>query len=195
MSDQTKEKLSAYLDDELELAQLSRLAGELEGNDELRGKLNRYALISETIKGNCSNCNAAEIVDTVHDSLEEEPTVFAPSQVDKPVNTTWKTYLGGAAVAATVAALAVFNIGSFNNQQATGIDEFPVTVNVQNTAPAPYRAGIAQRASTKWKTGSAASPEIEDELNQFLIDHSEYTTQSGIPGLLPYATIVVYDKQ
>lgn len=194
MSDETKEKLSAYLDGELELSELSRLNEKLNGNTELRSKLNRYALISETLKGNCSNCNAAEVVDKVHTALDGEPTVFAPAQVGKQTGTGWKTYAGGAAIAATVAALAVMNIGLFT-QNGAGVEEFPVTVDVQHAVTPSFSASMAQRASTKWTTSNSSSPEIEDELNQFLIDHSEYTTQSGIPGLLPYATFVVYDKQ
>jgi hypothetical protein len=136
-------------------------------------------------------------VDFVHEALQQEPTVFAPGRAVKKAPAPWKTYVGGAAIAATVAALAVFNISLFN-QPHSPVEEFPVTVDALNANPAslplPYFGELSQRASTKWTTRNSASPEIEDELNQFLIDHSEYTTQTGTPGLLPYATFVVYDK-
>ena len=194
MSEKMKEKLSAYLDDELQIEHLSQFSHELQGNSELRSKLNRYALISEAIKGNYGVNNAADIADSVHRALEHEPTVFAPAMSKKSSSSLWKTYVGGAAIAATVAALAVMNVGLFNQQDGS-IEQFPVTVDVQNINSSQFAAGLSQRASTKWATDESATPEIEAELNQFLIDHSEYTTQSGVPGLLPYATFVVYDKQ
>ena len=194
MSEEIKEKLSAYLDDELEIEHLSGLHRDVLNSPEYRAKLNRYALISETLKGNRSNCDAADIINNVQQSLENEPTVFAPAAIKKPASTSWKTYVGGAAIAATVAAVAVLNIGAFN-QSDSQVEEFPVTVEVNSFNPGPFNAGLSQKASTKWTTSNVSSPELEDELNQFLIDHSEYTTQSGIPGLLPYATFVVYDKQ
>ena len=194
MSEEIKQKLSAYLDDELEIEHLSGLHRDIVNKPEFRAKLNRYALISETLKGNRSNCDAADIINSVQQALEKEPTVFAPSAVKKPSGPTWKTYVGGAAIAATVAAVAVLNISSLN-QSDSDLNEFPVTVDVQNFTPKPFNAGLSQKASTKWSTANTSSPELEDELNQLLIEHSEYTTQTGIPGLLPYATFVVYDKQ
>lgn len=194
MSEEMKEKLSAYLDDELQVESLSKFSRDLKESSELRSKLNRYTLINEAIKGNYSDCNAASIADSVHQALTNEPTVFAPAMNKKSSPSQWKTYVGGAAIAATVAALTVMNIGLFNQQDGS-IEEFPVTVDVQNINPSQFAAGLSQRASTKWSSNESATPEIEAELNQFLIDHSEYTTQSGVPGLLPYATFVVYDKQ
>ena len=194
MSEETKEKLSAYIDDELQTGELPHIDRQLESDAELRNKLNRYALISETIKGNCNHCDAASIADRVNDSLTNEPAILAPVVRKRPTNQ-WKTYLGGAAIAASVAALAIINIGSLNQQNAE-VEVFPVTADINTaTGRTPFAAGFSQKASTQWSTDSNTPPEIEDELNQLLIDHSEYTTQSGIPGLLPYATFVVYDKK
>ena len=194
MSEETKEKLSAYLDDELHATQIRLLDKQLLTDTELRKKLNRYALISESIKGNYGHCNAEGVADAVHAALKAEPTVIAPPVLRKKSSSQWKTYAGGAAIAATVAALAVLNIGSLN-PELDNAEQFPVTVDVSQTTASPFAAGLSQKASTQWTTAQSATPEIEDELNRFLIDHSEYTTQSGVPGLLPYATFVVYDKK
>ena len=194
MSEDIKEKLSAYLDDELHETQTRLLDQQLLTDEHLRSKLHRYALISETIKGNCNHCNAEGVAEAVHAALKQEPTIIAPASVRQKPASQWKTYVGGAAIAATVAALAVLNISSLSPEQGD-LEQFPVTVEVSPTTALPFAAGLSQRASTKWTTAQSSSPEIEDELNRFLIDHSEYTTQSGVPGLLPYATFVVYDKQ
>lgn len=195
MSEQAKENLSALLDNELDASQANNLNQRMQEDSTLRVKLNRYALISESLKGSRCEYNAANVADSVSQALANEPTVLAPSRTASAAPAGWKTYFGGAAVAATVAALAVMNISSFNSPDAP-VNQFPVTVDTTSTTAPTFVNGMTQRASTRWTTESAqASPEVEAELNQLLMEHSEYTKQTGVPGLLPYATIVVYDKQ
>ena len=209
MSDEIKEKVSAFLDGELEERQLASLSEQVESSPQLRSQLNRYALISESIKGNVVTTNAEGIADTVSKVIEDEPAIIAP--VARPPagkspaapEAGWKTWFAGGAIAATVATLALINFDILEMQQGAG-ESFPVTVQVQpqlqhQSQPfkQPVMNGFAQPASTQWSISRKHSPEpeVEQELNQFLIEHSEYTNQAGMPGLVPYATFVVYDKK
>ncbi|MGD2118835.1 MAG: sigma-E factor negative regulatory protein [Chromatiales bacterium] len=199
MRDDTKQIISAFLDDELEAHELGHLTGKLKQDAGLRATLNRYSLISEAIKGECSDCNAASISVRVQQQLEQEPTVFAPNNL-KPAMPTWIKPAAGAAIAATVAVVAVMNFANLSPQQPNLPAAFPVTVDATAVKSPSYTAyPLVQRASTQWRLESSSQqpqhPGIEAELNQFLIDHSEYTTQAGVPGMLPYATFVVYDKK
>lgn len=201
MSSDINEKISAFIDDELEQSEFETVRKRFEQDKTVQLTLNRYALISESIKGNDCSHNAQSVAELVSQQLKDEPTVLAPTKPKtRNQKESWKTYFAGAAVAATVAAVAVFNVGSFSASDAQ-VEQFPVTVSVSpssNVRPVMID-NMALPASTKWTTQNASSSvhsdEIEKELNQFLMEHSEYTTQSGIPGMLPYATIVVYDKQ
>jgi len=210
MSDEIKEKVSAFLDGELDERQLAALSEQVKNSAELRSRLNRYVLISESIKGNAVSTNAEGIVESVSKLIEKEPAIIAP--VARPVaagksstvpEAGWKTWFAGGAIAATVATLALINFDILEMQQGSS-ESFPVTVQVQpqsQTQSQPFRQpvmnGFAQPASTQWSISRKHSPEpeVEKELNQFLIEHSEYTNQAGMPGLVPYATFVVYDKK
>ena len=196
MSEHMNEKISAFLDDELEVSEIEMLSKNLEANTDVKLRLNRYALISESLKGNQITSNAHNIAHLVQQQLENEPTVLAPARTkNSKLNESWTTYFAGAAVAATVAAVAVFNFGSLTQSGNVPTEQFPVTVSV-SPGQKPFMAeNLSLPASTKWTTQDGQSAEIERELNQLLMEHSEYTTQTGIPGMLPYATIVVYDKQ
>ena len=192
MSDDINEKLSAYLDEELEVKDLNFLEAQLTTESELKDKLNRYALISEAIKGNENLYDASSVMGRVSKQIENEPTILAPSNLRKPKLPNWLKPVSGAAIAATVATIAVLNFNQFaNNDPVT--EQFPVTVDVSTVTSSPFMAGLPQRASTQWTTREN-NQEIEEELNQLLIDHSEFTNQAGVPGLVPYATFVVYDK-
>jgi len=204
MSDEIKEKVSAFLDGELDTQQLAALSDQVNNSPQLRNRLHRYVLISESIKGNAVTTNAEGIVDTVSKALEDEPAIIAPvarPSAARPATPEagWKTWFAGGAIAATVATLALINFDILEMQQGT-TESFPVTVQVQSQSQPfnqPMMNSFAQPASTQWSINRkhTAEPEVEQELNQFLIEHSEYTHQSGMPGLVPYATFVVYDKK
>lgn len=199
MSDDIKELLSAYLDGELDEGNLDKLKRNFQANPQLNAKVNRYAFISESLKNQSSHQGPISIVDQVSQVLDSEPTILSPKNL--PVKSslpTWVKSVSGFAIAATVATVAILNLGDLI-QNNNSLEKFPVTVDVKPTVVNPFDSArmpkkFSQRASTKWVTGSY-SPEVEAELNQFLINHSEYATQTGIPGLLPYTTFVVYDKE
>ena len=195
MSDQFNEKISAFLDDELELSEMEGIRKKFEQDSDVQLRLNRYALISESLKGNHNVSDAQKVAEQVRKRLINEPTILTPTRPNKtnPVDN-WKTYFAGAAVAATVAAVAVFNFSSLTQPDLPS-EQFPVTVSVSPVVKPFMAENLSLPASTKWTTQENQSEEIERELNQLLMEHSEYTTQSGIPGMLPYATIVVYDKK
>ncbi len=207
MSDEIKEKVSAFLDGELDPQQLAVLTDRINNSPDLRGRLNRYVLISESIKGNSVTANAQSIADSVSRAIEDEPAIIAPVMPPPAANsataheTGWKTWFAGGAIAATVATLALINFDILELHKETA-ESFPVTAQVQpqfqhQFQPRPLFNSFAQPASTQWSISrdQVQEPELERELNQFLIEHSEYTHQSGMPGLVPYATFVVYDKK
>jgi sigma-E factor negative regulatory protein RseA len=204
MSDEIKQKVSAFLDGELDTKQLAALSDEVESSPQLRSRLHRYVLISESIKGNAVSSNAESIADSVSKAIEDEPAIIAPvtrPPAARPATSEagWKTWFAGGAIAATVATLALINFDILEMQQGPK-DSFPVTVQLQPQSQPfnqPMMNSFAQPASTQWSISRqhTAEPEVEQELNQFLIEHSEYTHQSGMPGLVPYATFVVYDKK
>jgi len=44
---------------------------------------------------------------------------------------------------------------------------------------------------TKWET---STPDVEQTLNAFLVEHGEFAPQSGMNGLMAYAKFVSYDS-
>lgn len=206
MSDKTNEKISAFIDAELKQQDYATLADSMASTTS-RDKAQRYLMVSEILKGQASEVNARNVVDSVSRALQLEPTVLAPIDRKQSHTAGWKTWFAGGAIAASVAMLSLFNLGVISTgpgqapAQFPGQfpEQFPVTVAVkppETSLNNPYATAMAQPASTQWTTAgqSVSAAEIEKELNRFLIEHSEYTNQAGMPGMLPYATFVAYDK-
>ncbi len=197
--------LSAYLDEEISETDFKQLQQYLAQNPQAGEQLHRYALISESIKGQSQQLSAACIASRVSTALQDEPVVLAPQSRRRQPVSPFKRQLAAVAIAASVATIAILNVGSLL-QDDSSPGNFPVTAGVsapsassladlsfQPVSSGSLVAAKSQQPATQWKTLSN-HPEVEEELNQLLMDHSEYTHEAGVPGLLPYATIVVYDK-
>jgi len=120
--------------------------------------------------------------------LADEPTILAPAHSGRDASSQhWWRPAAGIAIAASVAALAVvFAPGLMQSPSGT------VSPGIASThvplAATPVRMEVSQ--GTRWTDGQ---PAVEDKLNGYLADHSEFGVQGGAPSLIPYASFVSYD--
>jgi sigma-E factor negative regulatory protein RseA len=180
MNDGEKEKVSALLDGELPPGEVGRVVGSISAHGELREAWDRYHLIGDVMRGEAARTASRGIADAVAERIREEPTVLSP-----PVRTTfrpprWLRPAAGGALAASVAVAAVLLAPNIVPQP--GLDN-PV---VRTTAPATPVGGDG----TRWRH---LDPEVESDLNRYLVDHGEYVAPGAVHRVLPYASFVSYD--
>jgi len=138
------EHLSALLDDEVGSFEQKRVLNELSSDDAMRDKLARYSLIGETLRSGRSAVTAdASFLAGIQDQLTSEPayseTVLqdqlqarAQKQDNSAKNDgSWLRPVGGFAMAASVAALAVIG---FQNYIANPDSAKPTTEMVATNA-------------------------------------------------------------
>lgn len=82
MQEQINEKLSLLFDDELSSTQAVSLLKSVRQEPELQAKLERYALISQALKGEQSAVAGKDFLERVHQQLEQEPVYFLPRKKD-----------------------------------------------------------------------------------------------------------------
>ncbi len=108
MSDTLHNQISAFLDGELPEHEAELLVRRLCSSEELRGVAARYSVIGEVMRGDDLR-PASDIAARVMDSVSREPSITE----GKPwLSGLWRP-LGGVAVAATVAGLALFSLQNF----------------------------------------------------------------------------------
>lgn len=137
MNETKHEQLSAFMDDETEGRQ-QELVDDLLRDPELLDTWSRYHLISDCLQRNMPAQVDRELPEKVAAALESEPAILAPTRfpatVVKPV--------AGFAIAASVAALAIFGIQQqqVNAPQAIPgnalLDTVPGAASGGATAPA-----------------------------------------------------------
>jgi len=189
MNREIREQMSALLDSELAPHEMTGTLKQLSADDTLRQTWDRYHLIGDVMRGEGVRPSALGVADAVRERLAQEPAILAMPKpaVAAASERPWLRPLAGAAIAASVAVLAILTVPKFTEQglpeqQPIQVASVPVT-----TMSTP---SYATRVSSRWK--NLAQPKVESKLNSYLVDHSEYASLGGMGDLLPYTTFVSY---
>ena len=186
MTNDTEERLSALIDSELSPALTTDTLAHLKQSSTLRKTWDRYHLIGDAMRGEGVRLSAEGVAETVREQVLKEPAIVAspvPFKLPKKFRHRALRPLAGAAIAASVAAVAVFTLPRLTGElPAAG----PVQVVSKARPPVPYTSQIG----TRWK--NLAEPALESKLNRYLENHSEYASSGGM-GVVPYSAFVSYD--
>ena len=197
----TNERLSEFVDGELQGPARDRVMDALYGNPEIRRAWARFHLIRDAVRGVGPVPGAEAIAERVSAVLSDEQIVhFKPRSRRRGLHP-----LSGLAIAATIASIAILGIhrlddGGVQSRSVAGGSR-PEPVVADSVAAAPDRT-VSRVASTaahpagsdearlQW---SDIAPQAEARLNVYLVNHNEY---AGIEmrGVLPYVRIVGYQS-
>ena len=167
MNEDRKERISALVDDEISLRDVADITTDSEAKDLFA----RYALISDAIRGDAPSGLGDSLLERVRSDLAAEPIALAPKQRKEG----WKP-VTGLALAASVATVAILGLRAIE------------------TPPQPdLVAGRSVQTTSTSNRWDVEQPAVEAKLNEYLVNHSEYTGY-GVQGMLPYARIVSYDS-
>jgi sigma-E factor negative regulatory protein RseA len=177
MTDSIKEQLSACLDGELPERELAMLCRQVDQDAQLRASMGRYALIADTLRTAkpkpVSQNFAAGVMMRVR--AEATPTTSAaPFHVSAATLRRLRP-VAGVAIAASVAALAVFSV------QRTGVLPADVAETGRGNTMADTQA--VDEMTDRYvvpalpSTGSAFIPATR--LTNYVVAHSEYSSPLG----------------
>ena len=201
MTEKHGDLTSALLDGELDRDSQLRAVSQMlaAGTDELQ-RFGRYRLRGAVMRGE-SSVLAASAAGQVPVALQEEPVVLAPPP-KQPRR--WVRPLGGLAVAASVATLAVVVAPQMLTRATPEAQPVNLAADVSPAAIAPQLVAAgpaADRATgsdgpaqilTRWQ---ALDPALEERLNRLVIEHHEFGGRTGINGPVPHIDFVGYDAR
>jgi len=172
MTDALNEQLSACLDGELAPAELDLLLKRLERDPELRQTLGRYTAVGEAMRQAKPAIASRSFADKVMAAVDQEPAVARRRVRIPPVLLRSLRPVAGIAVAATVAAVAIFSV------QQAGVAPGPVVASEPSTAPTALVAQSDDEAASYIvptnTTQSAFVPATR--LTNYVVAHSEYSS-------------------
>lgn len=176
-----KEQVSTWMDGEITAGEARAAVEHTCTDPDARRIWGRYHLIRAALQNEAGPLGLEGVAEAVQQRLIGEPTVLAPRRAIG--RDTIRLSVKGAAMAASVAALAIAGL------QWGGVPE--------STAPGPVADAVERGdylhrvAATRWDT---VSPEVEGDLNLYLIEHGEFMPASRMNGMMSYVRFVGYDS-
>jgi sigma-E factor negative regulatory protein RseA len=170
-----KEKISELLDDELNDLEHYRLMQTLEDNRELRGVWERYHLMRAALRKELDIMVSPNLADRVGESIRAHQPVMA-RPAGRPFRfPRYSRAAAGLAIAASVAAVAIITLQPLS---PSGVPESPMALQ-----KSPVLAGLSEPAKL-------VKPQRQGTLNTYLVEHSEFTPNAGMNGMMSYVRIV-----
>jgi sigma-E factor negative regulatory protein RseA len=168
MTDLTREQLSAFVDDELETGEAELLVRRLNADFDLRGAALRYALMGDAIRGDLLAGDPRDLPGRISRAIGADKAPIGAGD-RRPFRGLLRP-LAGAAVAASVAVVAILSLSSPGEQ---------VPVPAEVTVPDSPAVMIAPASpSAIFRAGSPT------QLNRYYLNHSQYATALGGQGSL-----------
>ncbi len=178
MSEYLRDQLSAFVDGELPRHEIELLFKRLDGNAELRATLARYTVIGESLRTRASEGPSRTFAERVRAAvLANGPLAAGLVGSATRLQWRWLKPVAGMAVAATVAAVALFGLQSL---QSPALDESP-----QVAARTPQTVVIGEPSSTESPSYTVPVPVSANSLvnaarlTDYVVAHSEYSSPLG----------------
>lgn len=208
MSDKKLEELSALVDGEASELEVRRILNNIEQDQVLCQKWARYQLSSAVLKGETHGCaqqwSTMDLSARVALALESEPVLHAAADGRKRFSAALVKPFANVAVAASVSAAVILGWQSYSGQTMNVAG--PVAMVTPGAASIsgsmPVAAGGLMQVSQN-SSGNARSvpviprqdiirynPEVDDQLNEYLISHSSNAAFNTASGMAPYARVV-----
>jgi len=201
MNEQKREQLSALIDDELTQEASSVIESLLE-DDEAKETWARYHLIGDSLRGHLPG-QIGNISANVSQAIASEPTILAPAKksANRKSSDLMKPVMGFA-IAASVAAVAIFNVQQANQISETGqIPETGQPVIAQSsiaTGQPSFTTSIATPQLVNQETAQAQiyqAVNIDYRMNRYLVNYNEYRANKGVSGMPPHVRMVANEPQ
>ena len=148
---------------------------------ELRRAWERYHLVRAAMTRQLDMVAPRGLADRIYDHLQI-PT-------DSPAPAAGGTYrwLGGLAVAASVAAVVAIGLPAWQKPQT------PAAPTLASARFTPVEATVASESTGANDAGPAAE-QAEGQFNVYLVGHNEFMPTAGMGGMLPYVRVVTHDS-
>ena len=175
-----KETLSALMDGELRPEELKHALKEVASDSAQLQKWGRYHLVREVLRQEFEHAAAAGLADKVAARLSTEPTILAPRRAG--LHSQAVKLVSGMALAASVAAVAIVGVRWLA----------PDEVIAPNYVASVENADYLRTGSTRWQS---VPEDVGENLNAYLVEHSEFSATGSMNGVTSYVRFVGYDSE
>ena len=227
------EKISSFIDGEIPKDHCDKLIISICKDDVMKACLDRYQLISDTIRRKLPRGVNRTFIQSVMSAIEAEPTVLTPpsrSSSRTVFHPSFSKKVAGFAIAASVATIAVVGVQMKYQEEPQQVATMPQSsefVRLSKEAslaanenrqqlPVPQTPNGISTASTVVSQQELMPQELISQdklsehalaqkealrnlqsqlLHQYVLDHNQYASGSGLYDVIPHSRIVASTQQ
>ena len=192
MTDNMHEKVSSLVDGELSHDEVDQLIKVLKRDEASQVSWRHYHLISDALKNNLPDKLPEDFVNRVSQALETEPFLSTPPR--RPVkHPFFHRPTIGFALAASVAAVTFIGLGWNNWTQVEPGPELVADTSMPAVTPVATVPAISY-TKVHGKQWDVDQPAVISKLNNYLLNHDQYSLAGVRSGVLPQVRIVGYER-
>ena len=184
MTEKLREQISALADNELPASEHELLMRRFASEGYLRHCWERYHLIGEAMRKSLPQVDTRGLADRIMQALAGD--AVAPQRSVRRIPALRIVASMAAAVCVAAVALAVTRFGGGAGHLGAAPAEIVPPASALQTTPVGY--GMVNTAAWNGNT-----PEVQAELNNYIINHTEISAALGRPDPLPYFYITTYN--
>ncbi|MDD5462605.1 MAG: sigma-E factor negative regulatory protein [Methylococcales bacterium] len=177
MPEDLNQKISQFLDNELDHEEALALLQKMQTHSELQDKMNRYESISHALKTDFFLMVQSDLSSKISLQIQQEPIHFLP-QI-KPINRDYKII----ALAASIAVVAVIAGQNINHQTE------------QNKAAPVLYAKQQSASKTVAYAHQAEQLALNARINEYLQAHNSSVYTNGEANFQPFAKVTAYSQK
>jgi sigma-E factor negative regulatory protein RseA len=177
MSEDLNQKISQFLDNELDHIDALNLLKKMQLQSELQDKLNRYQAISHAIKTDAFLLTKADFATKIHQKIQHEPVYLLPQ------HNSLKRSHKQIAVAASILVVAVIAGRSVNN------------LGQHSMAASTLQVAQHQLPEQSGKPIDAAQYPLNKRINDYLQAHNSSVYTNGEANFQPFARVTAYSHK
>lgn len=200
VSNEKLEQISALLDGELGDAQST--IDYLMSNEDARDAWQSMHLARDIAHNSVERQASTDFSAGIMSALESEPAILVP-EARRTVSEAKKNSaailpflrpVAGLAIAATVAAVTIFSFDNLGAGQPP-LAAPTLAVIAPSAAPAVVPVAFTGTYDASDRTYWQGSDEgMQDELNRYLVDHTEHANPGGYQSMVPYVRVAGFDS-
>jgi sigma-E factor negative regulatory protein RseA len=185
MHNEANQKISMFIDEELEYRESVELLKKIKLDDAVKAKMRRYQIISHVIKTEEYIPLSADFTDKISAQIQQEPVYLLPVTSQPQSNQRKKMY----AIAASTIAAVVLVGKAINDQSST---TYPASASSSTVAPQQLAAIPVNKPELKVHANNRQPANAR--FNDYLRAHNGSIYTSGEVSIQPYARVAAFGK-
>jgi len=188
-----KEKISAFLDNDLHSAELMSFSLSAESDDAEVAQ--RYQMVGDVLRNEMSEASFVDVSRAVREALADEniadqmpQSSSATSDIHKSSGFDWSSLFRPVAGMAVAVFVAVILVATLSEQGDSGVAEI-----ANNTAQQSENIAVSQVATDNKLAMPVSVGNKSNNLDPYISQHLEFATQDALQGRLPYVRAVSFE--